>query len=50
MDQYRVVRQASPAELVRSPCLAQIQRPVTRQEHARVIESERRAGLNRFAP
>lgn len=50
MDQYRVVRQASPAELERSPCLAQIHRPVTRQEHARVVECARRAGLHRFAP
>ena len=50
MDQYRVVRHASPAELAGSPCLAQIQRPVTRQEHARVVECARRAGLHRFAP
>ena len=50
MDPYRVVLLASPAELERSPYLAQIQRPVTRQEHARVVESERRSGLNRFAP
>lgn len=50
MDQYRVVRHASPAELERRPYLAQIQRPVTRQEHARVVECARRAGLHRFAP
>ena len=50
MDQYRVVRRASPAELERSPCLAEIQRPITRQEYDRVVECARRSGLHRFAP
>lgn len=49
MDQYRVVGYATPTEIERSPCLAQIQRPITRQEFNRVIDCARRAGLHRFA-
>jgi putative pyruvate formate lyase activating enzyme len=49
MDQYRVVRRAAPGELEHSPCLAEIQRPVTRQEYDRVVECARRSGLHRFA-
>ena len=50
MDQYRLVRRASAGELARGPCLAQIQRPVTRHEYERVVECARRSGLHRFAP
>lgn len=49
MDQYRVVRRATPDELKRNPCLAEIQRPVTGQEYNRVVECARRSGLHRFA-
>jgi putative pyruvate formate lyase activating enzyme len=49
MGQYRVVRRPSPAELEQSPCLAQIQRPISRQELEDVVDCARRAGLHRFA-
>lgn len=49
VDQYRVVRRAAPAELEERPCLARIQRPVTRQEYGRVLDCARCAGLHRFA-
>ncbi len=49
MDQYRMVRRFSARELERNPRLAQIRRPVTRQEYEDVVACARRAGLHRFA-
>jgi putative pyruvate formate lyase activating enzyme len=49
MDQYRVVRRASPAELEHSPCLAPIKRSTTGQEYGDVVECARRAKLHRCA-
>jgi putative pyruvate formate lyase activating enzyme len=49
MDQYRVVRRPPPDELEYNPCLARIQRPVSRQEYDHLVDCARRAGLHRFA-